>query len=106
MLYCVTELVTIRCIMALIWGVGSLFPCPRCLISCDKLGDLSVTAPLRTADHTRATILEAREEDLLGDKEESLKCAGLRDVDVRLHSYGSHFILLLTISSTECILED
>jgi len=71
-----------RCVMALIRGVGSLFPCPRCLISDIKLGDLSARAPLRTAADTKAIIQEAREKEFSGQTEETLKSAGLRDVDV------------------------
>ena len=82
--------------MALIRGVGSLFPCPRCLIPEVKLGDPSANAPLRTAANTKATIQEARGKKLLGEKEEILKAAGLRDVDVYLYSYHSYFVLLLT----------
>jgi len=71
--------------MALIRGVGSLFPCPRCLIPEAEQGNPLARAPLRTADDTRATIQEARGKRLAGEKEEILKAAGLRDVDVRLY---------------------
>jgi hypothetical protein len=79
--------------MALIRGVGSLFPCPRCLISGAIQGELSASAPLRTAAGTEATIQEARGKQLAGDREETLKAAGLRDVDVRLYSYDPCFVL-------------
>lgn len=92
--------------MALIRGVNSLFPCPRCLVPGDKQGDISFRAPLRTATDTQATIQEARGKTQVGLAEETLKAAGLRDVDVRLRSYRSYFALLLTISLTECVLED
>jgi len=82
--------------MALIRGVGSLFPCPRCLIPDSKLGTLSATAPLRTADGTKAVIYEARKQQAKQDKEEILKNTGLRDVDVCFHF--CHFTLLLTVS--------
>lgn len=67
--------------MALIRGVKCLFPCPQCLIPKAKQGSLS-SAPLRTVAGTRAVIQEAREKRHAGDKEEVLKAAGLRDVDV------------------------
>lgn len=80
--------------MALIRGVGSLFPCPRCLIHKHKQGDPLASAPLRTVAGTKATIQEAQGMSLVGDKEEILKAAGLRDVNVRLHSYNSYFVQL------------
>ena len=81
--------------MALIRGVNSLFPCPRCLISDVKLGDPSASAPLRTAVNTKATIQEARGKKLLGEKE-VLKAVGLRDVDACFYSYHSYLVLPLT----------
>lgn len=92
--------------MALIRGVGSLFPCPRCLISDVEQGDPSSSAELRTAAGTQATIQKAREQQLAGDKEDILMNAGLRDVDVRLCFYYSCFVLLLITFLTERILED
>jgi hypothetical protein len=80
--------------MALIRGVQSLFPCPRCLIPEHDLGDLSKTAPLRTSVNTQATLQNARGERLLGEKEETLKAVGLRDVDVR-HIYYYYCVVLL-----------
>ena len=92
--------------MSLIRGVGSLFPCPRCLIPEELQGDLSASAPLRTVAGTKATIEEARNEWLAGDREKILKAAGLRDVNVRPCSYRFNFILLLITSLAEHILED
>jgi hypothetical protein len=92
--------------MALIRGVGSLFPCPRCLISGVEQGNPSSSAELRTAAGTQATIQEAREQQLAGDKEEILMNAGLQDVDVRLHFFYSCSVLLLITFLTERILED
>ena len=92
--------------MALIRGVNSLFPCPRCLISGDKQGDISARAPLRTEAATKATIKKAREQRLAGDKEEILKGTGLRDVDVCPCYRYPCFMVLLTTSLTECFLED
>ena len=92
--------------MALIRGVNSLFPCPRCLVSEAKLGDISARAPLRTEATTKATLREARGKRLARDKEETLKAAGLRDVDVRPCYFYPCYVLLLTMSPTECFLED
>ena len=72
--------------MALIRGVTSLHPCPRCLIHKDQQGDLSQTAALRTAADMKAKVLEARETEYAYEKEEILKGCGLRDVDVRPRS--------------------
>ena len=82
----------IRSVMALIRGVTSLFPCPRCIIPRDKQGDLSVKAPLRTTAEMVSILREARGENL-GDRKAKLKAVGLRDVDVRLCFY---YLLLLT----------
>ena len=68
--------------MALIRGTTSLYPCPRCLIPQADQGDPSKVAPLRTAQGTKDVINVARSQRLLGEKEEILKAAGLRDVDV------------------------
>lgn len=81
---------TIRSVMALIRGVGSLYPCPRCLVADVDLDNFSNRALARTAEQTRSTIEQAREEDLAGESEEILKQSGLRDVDVH-----SHFIFKL-----------
>lgn len=86
--------VGIRCVMALIRGVKCLFPCPRCMISQEKQGDISVNAPPRTAAGTKATIQEARKQKRVGDKEAILKASGLRDVDVCLY-----FIFLVSYHS-------
>jgi hypothetical protein len=66
-----------RCIMALIRGVGSLFPCLWCLIPEAKLGEPSASAPLRTEAGTRATLEEAQGKQCSGDNEDILKAAGL-----------------------------
>ena len=69
--------------MALIRGVGSLHPCPRCLIHHMKLKDLTHVSVLRTTENMKAEVQRARTQRLLKDKEEILKSAGLREVDVR-----------------------
>lgn len=68
--------------MSLIRGVGSLSPCPRCLIQANQQGDPSAHAPAWTSAGTQATIQDARKQRFAKDKEEILKSAGLRDVDV------------------------
>ena len=90
---------TIRSIMALIRGVGSLVPCPRCLIPEDKLGSHSVRAALRTTADMREIISKARGERFANAGEEILKAVGLRDVDVYLCSNCSRFVLpLMTLN--------
>ena len=95
-----------RCVMALIRGVKCWFPCPRCLIPEAKQGDSLEDAPPRTAAGTMATIQKAREQELAGDREDILKAAGLRNVDVHFRIYYLYFPLPLTTLSIECILED
>jgi hypothetical protein len=76
------DLTAFRSVMSLIRGVNSLFPCPRCLIHTDQQGDPSVRAPARTSADMQAIVQDARQERFAKDKEETLKSAGLRDVDV------------------------
>ena len=71
--------------MALIRGVKSLHPCPRCLIHTSQQGDLSRTAALRTTAEMKAKVLEARAKEFAYESEVILKDCGLRDVDVCPH---------------------
>ena len=64
--------------MALIRGVGSLHPCPRCLIHIDSLGYIKKTAPHRTTKDMMATVEQARNVRLASEREEILKEVGLR----------------------------
>jgi len=68
--------------MALIRGTGSHAPCPRCLVTEGDMWNPSVCAPLRTSAGTSATIERAKQEKVKDKKEEILKSAGLRDVEV------------------------
>ena len=68
--------------MALTRGVSSLFPCPRCLIHKEEQGDPSACAAARTSADVQETIEDARRQKA-GQREETLKSQGLRDVDVR-----------------------
>ena len=86
---------TIRSIMVLIRGVGSLFPCPWCLIPEAKLGNYSARAALRTTAGTKAKIQDAQGKRTATERKEVLEAAGLRDVDVHVCSYYSCFVLLL-----------
>ena len=90
--------------MSLTRGVTSNFPCPRCLIPRSKQGVYPpISADARTSAISEETVEEAR---LLrvGEKEELLKSVGLRDVNVCV--IFSFIPLLLTISLTECVLEN
>ena len=71
-----------RCVMALIRGINSHFPCPVCLVPAEKLFDLSITFPLRTTETMRAVYETANEAGSVADKEAILKEYGLRDVKV------------------------
>ena len=89
--------------MALIRGVKSIAPCPRCLITHEDLWNPSLQALLRTSAGTQATFEEVKREKLVGKKEEILKSVGLRDVEV---SYNHlHSVCTLT-DSPEYILAD
>lgn len=68
--------------MALIRGVGSLAPCPRCLIVEKDMWNPSIHALPRTSAGTCATIADSKREKRVGKREEILKSAGLRDVEV------------------------
>ena len=95
--------------MALIRGLNGLCPCTRCLIQKDQQGDISKTAPLRTAVEMKRLVLEARRrqnnigedsEEGGGSEEEEdiLQSNGLRDVDVRLPS----IIMNITTNCIPC----
>ena len=81
----------IRSVMALIRRVGSLYPCPRCLVADIDLDSFPSKARARTAQQTKATIEDARKQDLVGESEEILKNSGLRDIDVCSHFISSLF---------------
>ena len=70
--------------MALIRGLNGKAPCPICLIRQDNLWNLQDTSLLRTTENSQAVILKARSQQLLSHKEEILKEAGLRDIDVSI----------------------
>ena len=82
---------TIRSVMALIRRVGSLYPCPRCLVAEVDLDNFPSRAQARTAEQTKATIEEVRQQDLVGESEEILKNSGLRDIDVHSHFISELF---------------
>jgi hypothetical protein len=93
--------------MALIRGVGSLYPCPRCLVADVDLDSFPNRSQARTAQQTKATIEEAREQDLVGESEEILKDCGLRDIDVRSHFiFNLFYYLPINNAIAEHILED
>ena len=68
--------------MALTRGVGSLFPCPRCVVAKKDLWDPSISSVPRTPVTMRAVITAARAQKLKADKEKKLKDVGLRDIEV------------------------
>ncbi|KAH7906115.1 hypothetical protein BJ138DRAFT_1223855 [Hygrophoropsis aurantiaca] len=70
-----------QCVMALIRGLRSKFPCPVCLIPRDELSSMLVTYPLRSSAETQATIASARAQRTMEAKEDKLKSQALRDVD-------------------------
>lgn len=90
-----------RTMMSLIRGINSAVSCPRCLIKTTDMGDPSVHAPLRTSENVQATIQEAGREKLVGAREEILKSAGLRDIEV-LHNYLYPVRILTTFLFRTC----
>lgn len=71
-----------RCVIALIRGLRGLLPCPICTIRQEDLWDLLNISPLRTTQMSRQILEEARGQRLVAQKEEILKHAGLRDIEV------------------------
>ena len=65
--------------MALIRGLGSLCPCPKCEIPWNLLSDLSLDHKLRSASETKH-ILEEASTLPANEKEDLLKEHGLRDI--------------------------
>ncbi|KAF8971925.1 hypothetical protein BDZ97DRAFT_1901552 [Flammula alnicola] len=73
-----------QCFMALIRGIGSLFPCPVCLVPQDELSDLLKEFEPRTTTSMKKVYEEAQELGRLkraDAKEAKLKSHGLRDVE-------------------------
>ncbi|KAH7919486.1 hypothetical protein BV22DRAFT_1075186 [Leucogyrophana mollusca] len=70
-----------QCVMTLIRGLRSNFPCPVCLIPREELSSMARTYPLRTRADTQALVTSAREQERAEDKEKILKSQALRDVD-------------------------
>ncbi|THU80412.1 hypothetical protein K435DRAFT_695754, partial [Dendrothele bispora CBS 962.96] len=67
-----------QCIMALIRGFRGLCPCPKCLISSEKLSDLSLHHEPRTPAHTVQILNKAKLLHRKADQDELLKSYGLR----------------------------
>lgn len=68
--------------MSLTRGVGSLFPCPRCLVAKKDMWDPSIHSEPRTSESMQMVIEKANQEDTVGGKEDVLKEKGLRDIQV------------------------
>lgn len=72
----------LRCVIALIRGLRGLLPCPICTIRQEDLWNLLDVSPMRTTQSSRQILEEARSQRLVTHKEEILKKAGLRDIEV------------------------
>ncbi|TFK82664.1 hypothetical protein K466DRAFT_499894 [Polyporus arcularius HHB13444] len=70
-----------QCYLVLIRGVGSLFPCPVCLVPSKQLWDLLKTWELHTGDKAKIVLALARSQSTADAKEKILKEWGLRDKD-------------------------
>ncbi|KAH9170626.1 hypothetical protein EDB89DRAFT_1853308 [Lactarius sanguifluus] len=69
-----------QCIMSLIRGLGGKRPCPICVVPNDKLADISMTWPLRTAARTQELLKEAQSLNN-AESENLLSTHGIRNVD-------------------------
>ncbi|KAH0834916.1 hypothetical protein J3R83DRAFT_10591 [Lanmaoa asiatica] len=69
-----------QCVMALIRGLRSKFPCPVCLVPKDRLANLDFYL-FRNSTQSRSVIETARAEDTVAAKETRLKEYSLHDVD-------------------------
>ncbi|KAI9464204.1 hypothetical protein HD554DRAFT_2026564 [Boletus coccyginus] len=74
-----------QCVMALIRGVKSKFPCPVCLVPREQLSKLAPTSTgqyeRRTSNNVIQTLQTARGQQRANEKEAILMNQGLRDVD-------------------------
>jgi hypothetical protein len=70
-----------RCVMALIRGLQSNFPCPICLIPKDQLSKLQ-GYPARDPAQSQATVSSARDASNVKERERILKEYSLHNVDV------------------------
>ncbi|THH28010.1 hypothetical protein EUX98_g6168 [Antrodiella citrinella] len=73
-----------QCVMALIRGVKSLYPCPICLVPHNELANLRESYPLRTAKQSQQVVEAARQMDTKAEGEELLMQYSLRDVENKL----------------------
>ncbi|THH16568.1 hypothetical protein EUX98_g9282 [Antrodiella citrinella] len=73
-----------QCVMALIRGVKSLYPCPICLVPHNELANLRKSYPLRTAKQSQQVVEAARQMDTKAEGEELLVQYSLRDVENKL----------------------
>lgn len=88
----------IRCMISLIRGIGSNFPCPICLVPANQQTNLSTIFPQRTMKNMQEIYLTAQKL-ASGPKDELLKSYGLRDAEVCqarlisqvIHEFGSMF---------------
>ncbi|KAJ6520588.1 hypothetical protein DFH09DRAFT_1193954 [Mycena vulgaris] len=68
------------CVMTLIRGLRSLYPCPICYVKQADQSDITQTPGLRTSQHSQKVVQQARKLNAEG-RETLLKAHGLRDVD-------------------------
>ena len=76
--------------MALIRGVKSLFPCPKCLVPKDFLSDLTLEYQLRTPAHTAEILDQVEILPTMVEKNELLKKFGLRPQPVIIYFFFKH----------------
>ena len=93
----ISEFTLIRCVMALIRGTNSVSPCPRCLVKSEEMADPSVDSQRRTSAVTKATIADASRKKRAAEREEILKSAGLRNVEVSYECSDPMYILMVIL---------
>ncbi len=74
-----------RCFMSLIKGVGSLFPCPICLVPSESLMKVWEDFELRTGDKALLILADAQSQSTVKSREAVLSKWSLRPVAVSKH---------------------
>lgn len=78
--YCPTDTIVLRCVMAAIRGYGSAFPCPVCLAPAEAYPALGGEYERRTPEGMKKIYNTAEQAKTASVREEDLKAAGLRRV--------------------------
>ena len=85
--------------MALIRGLRGKLPCPICIIKQEDLWDLLNNSPMRTTKEMKEIVDKARSQTLVTCREEILKYAGLRNIDVSISIYNILYIIIIILQN-------